>query len=321
MVYDSAVECPKEKLDMFQGATYEDPLIVHLSSMDTADIRLYNSPWHKNLSWPSKLTNIPLKEKQKIFYQQNRKQPNDSEVFSWNEFVANQVLRWASSKLDQDFSFEFPQKKHPLAKMYLSFSFCHPRPLVDKNKASAAQAVAIASPQQQNSVTNAVTVSKKKTNVNNIPIFNANQYMAPSLCADSSTGAAPASAAFTETAKANVNGKGKVKAQISSSIPSSTSIPNSVVIDLTDMEAKDSGLPAATTTTVTSQHHSTPRESVHPDHLAQLESTMSSVSSVPLKRAKDLDMNDDHDGTSGKRAKDNTTVDNEISRVRCTICI
>jgi hypothetical protein len=325
MVYDSAMEYPQAKIDIFQGATYENPLVIYLTTMDTADIRLYDSTCHNQLSWNSKLVKISHVDQHRIFYQINRKQANDFEVLSWNEFVASQVAQWASVKLEKNYSFECPKKKHPLLKVYLSFALAHPRVQVKVKNKTTVQPIAIASPYQQTPTITATATAtsgpskpkslpkKKKENANLIPMSNANRFATVSKNTTAITDAAP----FTEMTNNNVKGKGKAKAQnSSSSIPCSISTtPGSVGFDLMDIEVENSAAARpTTTTTMASQSYSIPSKSVHPDRLALPESS-TTLSVVPSKRTSDLDLNDDSYGTSGKRARD-SAVD-ATSKVKC----
>jgi hypothetical protein len=298
MVYDSAIEYSQKKIHMFPGATYEEPLVIHLTTMDTADIRLYNSAYHKQLTWSSRLSTIPYVDQQQLFYQHNRKQAKASEVLSWNEFVATEVAKWASLKLDKNYTFQCPKKKNPLLQIYLSFNFCHPRVQVKEKKTASAHPIAIASPRQPNSTTAKASDRNKHES-------------SPKVKQEGSTNSIPSSNANPSSAGSrSFTGKGKGKAQISSSTP------NSVVKDLKDVEVENSASPATPATPATpnaSQSHSVPStSSIHPDRLTPLEST-DTLSSAPLKRARDLDMNDDSYGMSGKRA--NTKITDETNKV------
>lgn len=108
MVYDSAINVNSRVLRQFNGVIYNDPQVIYITTLDSADIRCYNSPCHDEAEWDTRYKHITIA--QNIFHQPNRR-PAFKNFVDWNNYIALEVAEWAAKKDDTPFRFYRPPKK------------------------------------------------------------------------------------------------------------------------------------------------------------------------------------------------------------------
>lgn len=124
MVYDSAINVNNRVLRQFNGVLYDNPQVIYISTLDSADIRCYNSPCHDEAEWDTRYKHITIA--QNIFHQTNRR-PTSENFVDWNNYIADEVAEWAAKKEDAPFRFYRPTKKSVAMKAYRgNFGGCHP---------------------------------------------------------------------------------------------------------------------------------------------------------------------------------------------------
>lgn len=124
MVYDSAINVNNRVLRQFNGVLYDNPQVIYITTLDSADIRCYNSPCHDESEWDTRYKHITIA--QNIFHQTNRR-PTPENFVNWNNYIASEVAEWAAKKEDVPFKFYRPTKKSVAMKAYRgSFGGCHP---------------------------------------------------------------------------------------------------------------------------------------------------------------------------------------------------
>lgn len=124
MVYDSAINVNSRVLRQFNGVLYDDPQVIYITTLDSADIRCYNSPCHNEAEWDTRYKHITIA--QNIFHQPNRR-PAPEYFVDWNNYIASEVVEWAAKKDDTPFRFYRPPKKSVGIHAFRSgFGGCHP---------------------------------------------------------------------------------------------------------------------------------------------------------------------------------------------------
>lgn len=136
MVFDSACSGSKDEMEkydaLFPGYHLDQPPLVYLVTMDSAEIRLhtYNRAMEKEdesrlIKWDTRVGQLDPQLKNALLLQPNHKQGYGF-CAQWIDYVRQAFFNWAYKKEDDEYEFIFPRESSDLLTWMRQFPTHHP---------------------------------------------------------------------------------------------------------------------------------------------------------------------------------------------------